>query len=212
MDPDELAQFVDRHTHQFSLRDGAQVSVRPIVPGDKQGIADGLSRLSSQSRYRRFMAPTDHLSDEHLRFFTEIDYHHHFAWAAFALDEPGQPGIGIARYVCDTDNPEIAEPAVAILDNYHNRGLGTLLLSLLANTALENGVKQFRASLLAENQPMQDLLKQFGAHFQQDGAGVLTAEFGLPIEDRVRFHLLSNLIRSVGSATVKRARGVFNLT
>lgn len=194
------------------MRDGTHICLRPILPDDKQGITDGLTRLSPESRYRRFMTPLDHLSDERLHYLTEIDYHDHFAWAAFALDEPGEPGIAVARYVRDPKQPNIAEPAVAVIDDYHGRGLGTLLLSLLTTTAVENGVTRFRASLLADNEPMREMLKNAGATFHADGHGVLTADVDLPSRDRARFQLLSGMVRHACEGAIARARDVFSGT
>ena len=210
MNTQEILELVQKHTRELSLRDGTRICLRPISPDDKQEIAAGLTRLSPESRYRRFMTPLEELSDERLRYLTEIDYDNHFAWAAFALDEPGQPGIAVARYVRDPNDRHIAEPAVAVIDDYHGRGLGTLLLTLLTTTAVEHGVTQFRASLLADNGPMREMLKRSGATFHADGHGVLTAEFGLPGKDRARYDLLSGMIRNACEAAVTRARGVFS--
>lgn len=156
------------------------------------------------------MTPLEALSDERLRYLTEIDYHNHFAWAAFAVDEDNQPGIAVARYVRDPKQPELAEPAVAVIDDYHGRGLGTLMLSLLTTTAVEHGVKQFRASLLADNQPMRDMLANAGATFHADGHGVLTACVTLPSQDRARQQLSSGMIRNACEAGIARARDVFH--
>jgi len=210
LDTQEILELVQKHTRELSLRDGTRICLRPVSPADKQKIAAGLTRLSPESRYRRFMAPLEELSEERLRYLTEIDYDNHFAWAAFALDEPDKPGIAVARYVRDRILRHIAEPAVAVIDDYHGHGLGTLMLTLLTTTAVEHGVKKFRASLLADNEPMRLMLKHAGATFHADGHGVLTAEFDLPGKDRARYDLLSGMIRNACEAAVIRARGVFS--
>lgn len=161
--PDD--DFVASRTTEHRLRDGRQVRLRPIVPGDKQALAEGLQRLSPESRYRRFMGPVDHLSPEQLHYLTEIDYHDHYAIVAVAADDPGEAGVGVARYVRLADEPTAAEAAVAVVDDYHGQGLGTLLLDALGAAALEHGVERFRAYFLAENAPIRSILESTGARF-----------------------------------------------
>ena len=45
----------------------------------------------------------------------ELDYDRHFALAAFAVDEPGEPGVGVARWIRQADDPAKAEAAVTVL-------------------------------------------------------------------------------------------------
>jgi hypothetical protein len=43
------------------------------------------------------MTSMDTLSDQQLRYFTEIDYVNHMAWVALDPTRPDQPGLGVAR-------------------------------------------------------------------------------------------------------------------
>lgn len=176
MDPD----FIERRTVVVALRDGTRVLIRPVVPDDKDRFVDGFARLSPRSRYRRFMSPIDELTPDMLRYFTEVDYVDHFAYVALLADEPEQPGVGAARYVRLPDDPQIAEAAVTIVDDYQGRGLGTLLLDALGAVALENGITKFRGYALEENRPMLDLLAGAGADVSLDSPGVYRLEVDLP--------------------------------
>lgn len=62
------------------------------------------------------------LTEAELDYLTNIDYQDHFAWTAFALDDPGQPGIGVARFIRLVERPEAAEAAVTVIDAYQGRG------------------------------------------------------------------------------------------
>src|ERR1700694_5259409 len=92
------------------LNDGTRVLFRPIRPDDKDNLRRGIEAMSPESRYRRFFAPIDHLSDEQLAYLTEIDYQDHFAWIAFLPDVEGFPGVGVARWVRDPAHRASAEP------------------------------------------------------------------------------------------------------
>ena len=133
------------------LADGTRVLVRPLLPGDRAELAAGYEQLSAASRRRRFFATPDRLSEHVLDYLTNLDYRTHFAWAAFAIDEPDSPGIAVARYICDDRDATVAEIAVTVLDSYQNRGLGTLLTQLLADVAVRNGVRSFVSYVLWEN-------------------------------------------------------------
>jgi GNAT superfamily N-acetyltransferase len=171
--PLEFEQFTS------ALADGTPVLVRPIRPDDKALLASGFERLSAESRYRRFMAPVTELSDELLARLTEIDYVDHFAWLALRADRPGE-GMGVARYVRLVEEPTVAEAAITVLDDYQGRGLGTLLLALLAVAARAAGIERFRAYVLEENVPMMAMLEGMGATIQHDSPGVMRAD--MPLE------------------------------
>jgi hypothetical protein len=64
----------------------------------------------------------------------------------------------------------VAEAAVTVLDEYQGRGIGTVLLRMLAGTAREHGIRSFRGYVLAENAPMMDIMHDLGATALQEGA------------------------------------------
>jgi GNAT superfamily N-acetyltransferase len=174
-------EFVRRRTIEVALRDGGPVRIRPITPDDKDHILDGFRRLSPESRYRRFLSPIDELTPDMLGDLTEVDYVDRFAYVAFALDVPGAPlGIGVARYVRLEAEPRVAEAAVTVVDDYHERGLGTLLLRALGAVALENGVERFRAYALDSNRPLQELAASLGAEIHHEPGGTVRIEADLP--------------------------------
>src|SRR5205823_13782237 len=133
---------------------------------------EGLSRLSEESRYRRFLAPVAALSDDQLRHLTEIDAWDHFAWVALLRDAPDR-GIGVGRYVRLHDEPTVAEAALTVVDEYQGRGLGTLLLGLLAVAARAAGVERFRAYVLEGNEPVRDRLDALAAEAVHDSPGLM---------------------------------------
>jgi GNAT superfamily N-acetyltransferase len=161
------------------LRDGTLVLVRPIRPDDKALLVDGFRRLSEESRIRRFMAPIRELSDEQLRSLTEIDYVDHFAWVALVADRPSF-GIGVGRYIRLGDEPDVAEVAITVVDDYQGKGLGTLLLGILAGTARLAGITKFRALVLEDNRTMRTLMDSLGVESRHDAPGVL--EMDVPLD------------------------------
>lgn len=168
---------------ETTLDDGTRLLFRPIRPDDKDRLAEGLSRLSPESRYRRFFRHIDHLSRKQLVYLTEVDFENHFAWLVTLPDEPGEPGVAVGRWVRLKSEQHVAEGAVTVLDSYHGKGIGKTLLWLLARSAIQHGVRAFRAWTLGENEPMLALLKEFGAEPGRWQAGVM--EVTVPLPERI---------------------------
>ncbi len=144
------------------LADGTKVAFRVLRPGDRETIKRGFGELSDESRYRRFFQRIDRLSEKQLSYLTEIDYEDHFAWIAHLPDEGGR-GVGVARWVRAKDEPTVAEAAVTVIDPFHNKGIGSTLLRLATVSAVERGIRFFRAWTLGGNQPMIEILMNLGA-------------------------------------------------
>jgi L-amino acid N-acyltransferase YncA len=165
---------------QVTLRDGTEVAVRPVEAGDAELLRAGFERLSSQSRYRRFLTAMPELSTAAVRYLTEVDHRDHEALVAL---EQGGAGVGVARYVRETRDPQAAEAAVTVVDDWQGRGVGSLLLRVLADRARQEGVRTFTALLLAENGEMLDLFERLGPVRTVDREpGVVAIEVALPPE------------------------------
>ncbi|MBO0723880.1 MAG: GNAT family N-acetyltransferase, partial [Blastocatellia bacterium] len=79
----------------------------------------------------------------------------------------------VARYIRSAEQPQSAEVAVAVIDDYHRRGLGQQLLVALARVALENGITRFHGNALLENRPLLQLLRKADARIAPEGYGVI---------------------------------------
>lgn len=155
---------------KVTLRDGTSILLRPVLPEDRDRLRAGFARLSRLSRYQRFLTSQDTLSDEQLGYFTELDYVNHMAWGAVDPSQPDQPGVGVARYIRLAEEPTTAEAAVTVIDDYQGKGIGTVLLGLLARSARQHGIERFRGYVLAENLRMVEILRGLGATVVRDGS------------------------------------------
>ena len=166
------------------LRDGTRVRLRLIRPDDKERLRAGFAKLSPESRYLRFFAPKESLTDAELVYLTECDGIDHLAIGAARVDDDVEgegEGLGVARFIRDAADRSTAEAAIAVLDEIQNRGLGTLLLTRLIAAARERGVEKFRCDVLGENDTMVDLIAAYAPDRTVGlGSGVVTIEFALP--------------------------------
>ena len=159
------------------LRDGSAVLIRQVRGTDAPLLADGFARLSPRSRQMRFLGAKTTLSAAELRYFTEVDHHDHEAIGA--LSAADGRGVGIARYVRDADDPQAAEIAVTVVDDWQGRGLGTELVSRLSDRARQAGIHRFTALVAAENAAMTGMLRNLGACLAGRGPGTVQYQVAL---------------------------------
>jgi GNAT superfamily N-acetyltransferase len=184
------------------LADHCRVLVRPLQLSDRHELAIGYEHLSAEARRRRFFTAPSRLSEADLEYLTDLDYRDHFAWAAFAIDERGQPGIGVARYIRDPTQPDQAEVAVTVLDDYQHRGLGTLLLEMLADHARDNGITTFVSHILWDNREILETLAAAGARIEPEEPGVARVAIEIPPhESPTLLGLIRATLRAFGRAT-----------
>jgi acetyltransferase len=104
------------------------------------------------------------------------------ALAATTMLGGGETLIGVARYVLDKDN-ESAEFAIVIADSWHGRGIGTRLLSKLAEVARRRGVKRLYGDILAMNRPMLALVAKLGFQLGRHREDATLTRAALSIRD-----------------------------
>lgn len=168
------------------LRDGTRVLLRQIRPQDRDRLAAGLRELSAESRRLRFHAEVTALTDAQLTYLTEVDHLDHEAIVAIDLDRPGQPGIGVARYLRDPYLHEVAEVTVTVADRYHGQGAATLLLGALAARGQAAGVSVFRHHVLAHNAGMLAVLDRLGGSRELVADDRWCVDLSLPVRRSVR--------------------------
>ena len=161
------------------LADRTRILLRPLRREDRDVYLRGFEHLSERSRYMRFFSPKNLLSEAELRYFLDVDHHHHEAVAAIDLDS-GE-GVGVARFIRDVEDPDVAEVSVAVVDDHQGRGLGAVLLRTIAQRARDEGVRRFRATVFADNTRMLALIRARWPHHElhRRPASVLELEFDL---------------------------------
>lgn len=176
-------RYGDSYQETVQLSDGQRVRVRPIRPSDKELLLDGFERLSPESRYARFMTSKSSLTERELRYLTEVDGINHFAILAIRTRMVSRDdSVGVARFVRLADQPDVAEPAVTIVDACQSKGLGALLLQRLLGAAWERDIRWFRSELLAANIGMKRLVESLSpeVEFSPSADGCMVATFPIP--------------------------------
>src|SRR5262245_9224128 len=123
-----------RYATDALLRDGGSIHIRAIRPDDKQRLLEAFERLSSRSVYFRFFQTKQRLTDQELRYFTELDFTRAVALVATLQERQEEHVIGVGRYfrLQQAGQPTThAEVAFTVADAHQGRGVGTLLLEHL---------------------------------------------------------------------------------
>jgi CRP-like cAMP-binding protein len=162
---------------RVQLRDGTELYLRPVLPGDSERTSDGSIEFSSETLYRRFQTPRTP-TNALMAYLFEVDYKHHFVWVM--TDGEDGPVIADARFVRDETDPVLAEVAFIVGDDYQGRGVGSFLMAALAVAARGDGVRRFSARVLSDNLAMRKILDRFGAQWHREDVGVVTTVFDVP--------------------------------
>jgi acetyltransferase len=154
-----IARYPATLIEHWTLADGREVTVRPVLPQDAPLTQAFVRALSPASRYRRFHMGLGQLPEQVLRHFTELDYDRHLALIAEEFDEDGaETLVAEARFVRQDDAP-LADFAVAVADDWQGRGLGRRLIAKLARSAQRRGIRRLQGEVLADNARMLALLR-----------------------------------------------------
>ena len=145
----DAAATTSRWATSVVLGDGESAFIRPLVPADQDELLAFHLRQSRDSVYRRFFSPKPTLSSRELDHFTRVDMHDRVALAVEVRDR----FVGWASYERWAGRND-AEAAFMVDDEYHGRGIATLLLEHLAAIARTNGIERFTAEVLADNRGM----------------------------------------------------------
>ncbi len=171
-------------TISITLRDGSIAALRPIQPDDRVLLAEGLSKMSLESRFNRFGTGVDHLTDAELDYLTNVDHVGHVAWGALIDEKPA----GVSRYIRFSDFL-CADIAVTVVDKYQGRGLGRVLFDALIASARANDVEELCFAVQPFNEAVRRMLADVDADLEETGGLVqgrikLASIPGTELDDR----------------------------
>lgn len=149
------------------LRDGSSVLIRPIHPADTELERRFIERLSPESRRLRFLGQVGTPSPTLLAQLTHPDPARDAAFVALIAEGAAKREIGVARFSAQADG-KACECAVTVSDDWHNRGLATVLMQHLIEVARRRGIETMYSVDAAENPAMHDLATHLGFTCRRD--------------------------------------------
>ena len=160
------------------LTDGTTMEIRPARADDFDAVRDMHARMSSQNLYLRFFGVSRAAAESEARRVCREPAPDHGALLAVL---EGQV-VGCGSYEVADDGSRSAEIAMAVADDMHRRGVGTLLLEHLVSLARSRGVRTFVAETLSANALMMQVFADAGLGGRRALAdGVYEVSFPLPV-------------------------------
>jgi acyl-CoA synthetase (NDP forming)/GNAT superfamily N-acetyltransferase len=161
------------------LTDGTTVEIRDARPDDLAAVKAMHEGMSADNSYLRFFNFSRVSAEQEAKRVCRPQEPGHVALLAVC----GGQVIGVASYEAKDHGPE-AEIAMAVPDNMHGRGIGTLLLEHLVSYAGHRGITTFTAIVLMQNAEMQQVFRDAGLSARRQLAGgVIEFTCDLPGDD-----------------------------
>jgi acetyltransferase len=174
-----ISPYPNQYESYWMLRDGTPIILRPVKPEDEPLVEQLLKNCSEETIYFRYFRLIKKWTHDMLIRFTQNDYDREIG--LMAIGQPPGPEVmmGVGRMVMDPDR-DSAEFAVIVADPWQGKGLGPKLLERVIDIARENGVRLLYGEVLAQNQPMLEMVRRLGFTLKKDAEGqIVRAEMDL---------------------------------
>jgi acetyltransferase len=179
-----IRPYPTRYVAPWTLKDGTQVSIRPIRPEDEPAMVKFHETLSERSVYLRYfhlMNLEQRTTHERLTRICFLDYDREMALVAVRRNpETGDAEIlGVGR-MTKVHGTREAEAAVLVSDKWQGRGLGKELLSRLLVVGADEKLEKLTADILPDNRDIMRICEKLGFTLQHSlEDAVVRAEYKL---------------------------------
>lgn len=167
-----IRPYPTHYVKKFVNKDGESFTLRPIRPEDEPKMVRFHEKLSEQSVYLRYFRSfqlDQRVEHERLTRICFVDYDRTIALVIEHTDpESGQGEIVAAGRLTRLLNPEEAEFAMIVRDDFQRRGLGTQLLQHLVQFGRDEGIKRIVAYMLPENRGMIHVSERLGFRMERE--------------------------------------------
>lgn len=166
-----IRPYPTQYVSEWIMKDGRQVTIRPIRPEDEPLMADFHATLSDRTVYLRYFASlslSSRTAHERLLRICFGDYDREMVLIAEHTDPgSGKKAIaGVGRLNKIGGHKSEAEVAILVSDAFQNRGLGLELLRRVISVARDEKLASVSSEMLRDNIGMQMISKKLGFHFQ----------------------------------------------
>ena len=155
-----------RYVSKWAMRDGNEVTIRPIRPEDEPLLVKFHETLSDRSVYLRYfctLSLSRRIAHERLSRICFVDYDREIALVAERTDSvSGEHSIMAVGRINKLHGKNEAEVAVLVSDKFQNLGLGYELLRRVVQIARDEKLSEVHAEMLPDNIAMQVIMKKVG--------------------------------------------------
>lgn len=138
--------------------DGEKVLLRPAKPVDERRIQEHFYQLEKVDVISRFFHDKTHFFRQDVQGMFQVDYVHNMTIIALVGESGFEKVIGVGSYYFEpADN--VAEVAFSVSKKYQGKGLGKIMVQILADAARENGISGLYAVTSPGNKSMIKLFR-----------------------------------------------------
>ncbi len=161
-----IRPYPTQYVERWTMKNGTEVTIRPIRPEDEPLMAKFHEPLSERSVTLRYFYPmklSQRIEHERLSRISFIDYDREMALVAEKRNPDGSESeIIAAGRLIKLVGTQDAEFAILVSDVYQGSGLGTEMLRRLLDIGRLEGVKRIFGSILNDNVNMLRVTERLG--------------------------------------------------
>ncbi len=179
-----IRPYPTQYVAAWAMKDGTEVTIRPIRPEDEPLLVQFHKTLSEESVYFRYfhlIKLSQRVAHERLTRICFIDYDREMALVAERKDpQTEKPEILAVGRLSKIHGTHEAEFALLVSDQYQGLGLGTELLQRLLYVGRNEQIQRINAAILFDNHAMQHICEKLGFQLHHSIAdSLVTAEIEL---------------------------------
>jgi acetyltransferase len=175
--PLAIRAYPAQYVAPWTLKSGAEVTIRPIRPEDEPLMVSFHETLSDRTVVMRYFDPiklSQRVAHERLARICFIDYAREMVLVG-VIDDPatGAQEIIAAGRLSKLHGTHAADITVLVTDAYQGQGLGTELVQRLLQYARDEGLRTVHAAMLPEHTDMHHIFAKLGFTIQPSAEGDL---------------------------------------
>jgi len=159
------AAFPLGEERQAELANGRRVLLRPTRTTDARLLQDLFFTMRDEDVQTRFFRRLRSLTDEMAEHLCSVSYDQEMAFAAVVGDREAERIVGTSSYFVDPATG-MADVAFMVDPAWQGVGLGTALQQTTVDYARRQGLRGFKADVLAENAPMLRVFARSGLRME----------------------------------------------
>jgi len=156
-----VSEFMEGLETDCVTPDGSRLRIRPLRSSDENAWLEFVNGLSPDSLYHRLFEVRKGMSHSDAVHYLDIDPEKRMAMVVVIPGEKSDRMVAIARYELIPDT-KIGEFAIVVADDFQDKGVGTFLFNRLYAYAKSNGIEEFVAEVLQDNERMMELFRNSG--------------------------------------------------
>jgi len=162
--------FLEAYKSTLELKNGKTVEFRPPFPSDEFAYRNFFYSLQEKTIYYRFFCKMKIFSHEVVqKQWASVDYRKNMSIIGLIQKGGYKEIVAIGSYAME--DPDSAEVAFVVREDFQKMGIASYLLEVLEKIARENNYKRFRATVLRENQAMLHIFKKIYPQAKSSSGG-----------------------------------------